>query len=229
MTTSWKSNLRTFDPIVQELASRYRVVRLDLPGFGGSEFAGGDWTLDDYARFVGEFIKKLGIRVEILVGHSLGGRIIIKGLAIGIFHPQKVVLIASAGIAKRKTLRSAVILFVAKTGKAITAIPPFSLAREGLRKKLYRGIGSDYGDAGILKKTFLNIVREDLSESARGIAVPTLLVWGSQDTETPLTDGKRLSHLIPNSKLEVVPGTGHFVHREKPQEVVRVIQKFLAS
>jgi pimeloyl-ACP methyl ester carboxylesterase len=150
-------------------------------------------------------------------------------LATGVFCPQKVILIASAGIAKRKSLRNGVMMLMAKIGKAITAVPPFSFARESLRKKLYKKLGSDYGSAGALKQTFLNVVREDLSESAHAISVPTLLIWGDRDTETPLVDGERLSRLISRSKLEIISGAGHFVHREKSKEVAEIIKDFLAS
>ena len=224
----WKNDLHAFDSIVLEFASSYRIIRLDLPGSGGTEVPREDWSLDDYVDFVDEFTKKIDIRPDILIGHSLGGRIIIKGVAHGIFQPKKIVLIASAGIAKRKSLRNAVIMAVAKAGKAIATARPFSLAREGLRKKLYKSIGSDYGNAGAMKGTFLKVIGEDLSASARKISVPTLLIWGDRDTETPLADGERLHKMISGSELRVFPGTDHFVHLEKPKEVVRTMKDFLA-
>jgi pimeloyl-ACP methyl ester carboxylesterase len=223
----WRNDLHAFDPVVPELAASYRIVRLDLPGSGGTETPKEDWSLDDYVDFVDEFMKKIGIRPGILVGHSLGGRVIIKGVAQGIFQPKKIVLIAAAGVAKRKSLRNAVITAIAKTGKAITAIPPFSSARENLRRKLYENIGSDYGNAGAMKGTFLKVIGEDLSESARKVSVPTLLIWGDHDTETPLTDGERLHKMISGSELKVIPGTDHFVHQEEPEEVASFIEDFI--
>jgi pimeloyl-ACP methyl ester carboxylesterase len=225
----WKNNLHSFDLIVPDLLLSCRIVRLDLPGFGGSEMPSIDWDLDDYVDFVGAFTKKVGIRCDVLIGHSLGGRIAIKGLARHIFSPSKIVLIASAGIAEIKPVRRNIIILIAKAGKALTAIPPLSFMRERLRKFLYRKIGSDYGTAGVLSRVFVNIVREDLSESARAITVPALLIWGDRDTETPVSDGERLSRLIPGSRLAVIPGAGHFVHQERPREVVEIIKSFLSS
>jgi pimeloyl-ACP methyl ester carboxylesterase len=224
----WRNDLHTFDLIVPELFSTHRIVRLDLPGSGGTEVPRGDWNLGDYVDFVDAFTKKVGIQPDVLVGHSLGGRIIIKGLAAEVFHPKKVVLIASAGIARRKSARNAVIAAIAKFGKAITAIPPLFSARENLRRTLYEKIGSDYGNAGAMKGTFVKVVGEDLSSSARKISVPTLLIWGDRDTETPLADGKRLHEMISGSELKVIPGTGHFVHREEPEKVVQMIKNFIA-
>ena len=88
-------------------------------------------------------------------------------------------------------------------------------------------IGSDYLAAGPLKETFLNIISEDLSDSAKKITQPTLLIWGEDDTETPLSDGKKMAGLIPNSKLEVIKNAGHFVYKEKTAEVAESIRKFL--
>jgi pimeloyl-ACP methyl ester carboxylesterase len=224
----WRNDLHTFDLIVPELLSTHRIVRLDLPGSGGTEVPKGDWGLDDYVDFVDDFMKKIGIKPDVLIGHSLGGRIIIKGVARGVFHPKKIVLIASAGIAKRKSLRNAVITAFAKTGKAITAIPPFSSARENLRRKLYKSIGSDYGSAGTMKGTFLKVIGEDLSAAAAKISVPTLLIWGDRDTETPLMDGERLHKMIVGSELKVIPDTDHFVHQEKSEEVARIMKDFIA-
>ena len=92
---------------------------------------------------------------------------------------------------------------------------------------MYGFIGSDYLNTGKLKETFLKIISEDLSASAKNITIPTLLIWGVNDTETPLTDGKKLSQLISGSELKVLNETGHFVHREKSQGVAKLIQEFL--
>jgi len=92
---------------------------------------------------------------------------------------------------------------------------------------MYSFIGSDYLNTGALREIFLKIISEDLSASAKKITTPTLLIWGENDTETLLSDGKQLAGLIPNSKLKVISGTGHFVHKEKSQEVAKLVQEFL--
>lgn len=227
MLHGWKDDLHTFDALVPVLADKYRVVRLDLPGFGGSDMPSSAWKLGDYAGFVKAFADKLQINVETLIGHSLGGRITIKGTAEGTFAPRRIVLIASAGIAKRKTSRNVALRVVAKIGKAATALWPLNIFRRSLRRKLYEKIGSDYFAAGALKDTFVNIIEEDLQVAASQISVPALLVWGSADTTTPLGDGKRLQGLIKGSRLHIVEGAGHFVHREHPNDVARAIDEFI--
>lgn len=222
----WKDNLHTFDPLVPLLSDKWRVVRVDLPGFGQTEVPDTAWYLDDYVGFVKNFLDKLGVRADVLVGHSFGGRITIKGIATNIIPARTIILIASAGIAKTHTLRNASYKALAKTGKLITGIPPFRMWRRQLWQKLYQQAGSGYPEAGPFRDTFLHIIKEDVSSAASQISTPALLIWGSQDMETPLHDGKRLSELIRGSRLEVIFGAGHFVHRQHPDTVARLIREF---
>ncbi len=223
----WQANLHTFDAIASILKKENRVIRMDLPGFGESEFPKGDWSLDDYVEFVRDFIDKLGVSVDVIVGHSFGGRIAIKGQAENILHARKLVLIASAGVSKNRNFRNSLLKVIAKIGGMATFIPPLVFWRDKIRERLYNIVGGDYSDAGPLKKTFLKIIKEDLSTAASQITTPTLLIWGTDDTETPLADGQRLSRLIPNSKLEIINGAGHLIHREKPNDVAGLIQNFI--
>lgn len=223
----WQDNLHTFDALASFLSSTHRIIRLDLPGFGQTEAPKETWDLDDYVKFVNHFIQKLNINVDAIVGHSFGGRIVIKGEATKKFRLRNIILICSAGVAAKHTFRNTALKIIAKAVGVITYTPPFIFWREALRKKMYESIGSDYLNAGILKKTFLKIISEDLSSSAEKITTPTLLIWGSNDIQTPLSEGKKLSYLIHDSKLEIVQGAGHFVHKEQPRIVATLIQEFL--
>ncbi|MDZ4285466.1 MAG: alpha/beta hydrolase [Candidatus Sungbacteria bacterium] len=223
----WQDNLHTFDALVDVLKDKWRIVRVDLPGSGASEMPKSAWNLDRYVQFVTDFIAKLGVSPEIIVGHSFGGRILIKAIAIKAIHPQKAVLIGSAGITKTHTPRNIFFKICAKLGKIIILIPPFFFWRDSIRKKLYTAAGSDYLQAGALRDTFLNIIKEDLSSAAAEIDIPILLIWGSDDTETPVSDGKQLAAIIPGSRFKIIPNAGHFVHQEYPEHVSELIQDFL--
>ncbi len=225
----WKDSLHTFDKPIPFLTKHWRIIRVDLPGFGGSEVPRESWNVGDYVQFVKDFCDKLNIQPEVIIGHSLGGRIAIKGVATRKLAPKKLILIASAGVAETRTFRNYVFYLLAKIGKVVSFIPPFVFWRTQLRKKLYLAAKSDYADSGVLKNTFLNIIREDLSAYASQISIPTLLVWGVEDTATPLAEGKRLVQLIKNSQLVVLDGAGHFVHQEKPDRVFEMINTFITS
>lgn len=225
----WGNDLHSFDALVPLLSQSWRVVRLDLPGFGGSEPPEKSWEVGDYARFVEAFVGKLGISVDVLVGHSFGGRIALKGVANGLLHPKRLVLINSAGLAQRNTVRNILFKALAKVGKAALFLFPVGV-KERLRRKLYEYAGADdFLRAGVSKETFLKVIGENLSRSARDVHVPTLLIWGEDDTATPLSEGKRLNALISGSELKVIDGAGHFVHQEKPREAAELIRQFVAS
>lgn len=228
----WQDDLRTFDALAALLSPTHRIIRVDLPGFGQGEMPRKKnekegWGIDNYARFVKDFIQKINVPPDAIIGHSFGGRIVIKGIATNMFAARKIILIASAGVAPRRAARAAAIKILAGIGKIATSVPPLIFWREKIRKRFYRFIGSDYGDAGALRRTFVKIVSEDLAIYAEKITVPTLIIWGDADNETPLSDGERLSRLMRNATLKIINGAGHFVHREKPQEVARLIAEFL--
>lgn len=226
MLHGWKDTLHTFDEITRELSRTHRVVRLDMPGFGQSDMPDPRWRLDDYVDFVEAFIEKLGLDVDVLLGHSFGGRVSIKGLARNVFHPRKLVLIAAAGVSEKKRGRSGVLQIVAKVGKLATLPLPKGV-RSKLRRRLYEQVGSDYHSTGRLKDIFLHVIGEDLSEAASCIATPALLIWGEHDQQTPLIDGEKLARLIRGSKMEVMKGATHFVHREYPEKVAASIKHFV--
>lgn len=224
----WMETLHTFDVMMPTLTAGWRVIRFDLPGFGGTEPPPVPWEVVGYAQFTADFCHKLGIQPKVIVGHSFGGRVILKGVSDSILTAQKLILIASAGIASCKTIRARLFLIAAKLGKIALFFFPHAL-QERLRKKLFGAAGSsDYlnVNSGVLKETFLKAIREDLSDAARSIRAPTLFIWGERDIVTPLSDGKRLHGLISGSKLEIIKGVGHFVHQEKPQAVAEAILRF---
>ncbi|MDD5099258.1 MAG: alpha/beta hydrolase, partial [Candidatus Colwellbacteria bacterium] len=222
----WQSDMRTFDGLAASLASGRRIVRLDLPGFGKSERPKKPWNLGDYVQFVKDFIQKIEINPDILIGHSFGGRIILKGEGEGILKAQKNILIGAAGVSQRNKARNTFLKVLAKIFGLVFYIPPLIFWREKIRRKLYDAIGSGYYNAGTLKESFVKIISEDLSEQAKKIPAPTLLIWGREDSETPLSDGQKLSHLLLQSKLLVFDG-GHFIHQEKSKEVIQVIKEFI--
>ncbi len=223
----WGSNFSTFDGLINTLENKYRVVRVDLPGFGKTEAPEKDWDLSCYAKFVREFIKKSEIEPEAIIGHSFGGRIAVKGVSEGIFECSKLVLISSAGTEERGIFLRVLMRWLAKIVKCILYIPPFVFWRKKIRRMIYKMIGSDYEDAGEMKEIFTRIISEDLSSAAKDINFPVLLIWGEKDMETPLKQGEKFLRLIKNSRLEVIKNGGHFIHEEKPQKTAMLIDEFL--
>ena len=223
----WGDTLRTFDLLLKNLKGDYELITLDLPGFGGTQRPQEAWGLEEYARFVAAFLRKIEVSdAYAVVGHSNGGAIAIKGLAHGSIKAKKLVLIASAGIRARDTGKKLAWKIVAKSGKAATAILP-AATRKKLRGRLYKGIGSDYLVVPEMEATFKKVVSQDVQSDALQLSTPALLVYGREDTATPSSYGEAVNGAIANSKLHIVDGAGHFVHQERAHEVASLVKEFL--
>ena len=225
MLHGWGVDLHSFDNLVNKLSSKYRIIRVDLPGFGGTSVPK-SWKLDDYVDFVKEFLYKTDIQPNVLLGHSFGGRIIIKGVGGFKLKAEKIVLVSPAGVSLFN-LKKAIIRYVSKIGKVLLHIPPLYFWKERIKKRFYKGIGSEYLDNKNMKEIFGSVVSEDLAPYAKNIKQETLLVWGDKDYVTPLSDVKFLNSILPNSKLEIVKNTGHFSFVEDTQEVARLVGEFI--
>ena len=223
----WGDRAAGLDILRAALAKHFTVVVPDLPGFGGTPAPAGVWDLADYARFVAAFLRKLEKdRVYAYVGHSNGGAIAIRGLAQGIIRADELVLLASAGIRDSYKGRSKALRMVVKAGKVLTSPLPSSVKKR-LRRGVYTAIGSDMLVAEHLQETFKRIVTDDVQADAAKLALPTLLVYGEADTATPVGYGERFHELITGSTLEVLPGAGHFIHMDRPRDVIRAVEEFL--
>lgn len=223
----WGDSVAGLAGLQKALAKKYKVIALDLPGFGGTQAPDAAWGLDDYAYFVNHFLAKIEAKqLKAIIGHSNGGAIAVRGMARGWLSADNLVLLASAGIRGEYKGRTKALRLVAKAGKALTAPLPKSV-KQRLRKKVYGAVGSDILVAEHLQETFKKIVTDDIREDAAHLALPTLLIYGDQDDATPVRHAKILNDAIKTSKLEILTNVGHFVHQDEPDKVVKLIEGFL--
>lgn len=223
----WGDDARGLAKLQKELAADYKVLALDLPGFGGTQAPQVIWDLDDYARFVTAALKKLELKQPYaIVGHSNGGALAIRAASMELLKPEKLILLAAAGVRTNSAGKRLFLKIIAKTGNLATLWMP-ERYRKGLRKSLYGAAGSDILVAPHLEDTFKKTVRQDVQGDAAVIDMPTLLVYAADDNAIPVADGKQYHDLIKGSDLKVIEGAGHFVHIDQPEKVTRLIKEFL--
>ncbi|MBQ4556079.1 MAG: alpha/beta hydrolase [Clostridia bacterium] len=219
-----------FKSIAEHLAKKYTVVVPDLCGFGESPEPPHAFSVNDYAELFIKFIDSFGFKKVSLMGHSYGGRMIIKIFSKGglPFEVSKVCLVDAAGIRPKKSLGQKLSLLCYKGGRRVLSLPPFKKlfpnAIENWRKK--RG-SADFNNASeIMKKTLVLAVNEDLTDCLKNITAPTLLFWGDKDDATPLSDAKIMEKKIPDAGLVVLQGGSHFSFLENTPFFLRVADSF---
>lgn len=222
----WGDSSAGWQAFVKELVDTFEIILVDLPGFGATQSPKETWGLGDYANFVGMFLKKIRVQPYAIIGHSNGGSIAIRGLAKKAFTADKLVLLDSAGIRTEYVGRKKAIRLITKTGKLLTRPLPSSV-RKKIRKKVYDTVGSDMLVVERLQETFKLVVTDDVQQDAATLKLPTFLIYGEDDLSTPVQYGRMFHHLIAGSKLEVIPGAGHFAHLDKPAAVSTYLKEFL--
>lgn len=226
----WGANLKCFAQLIGTLKVKYRVFAIDYPGFGESGNLRESFRVDDYADIVVEFLKKMNVDKVILVGHSYGGRIIIKlnsrdNLP---FTIEKNVLIDAAGIKNKQDLMSKVKITTFKTLKKIANALPISDDKKNEYENILKAkFGSkDYASAPkILQETLVKSVNEDLTDLLKNMR-ETLIIWGDNDTVTPMWMAKKMESIINNSGLVILKG-GHFSFIDDQNTFLRVMESYL--
>jgi len=222
----WGDDAKTFNNLMKQLAANYQVVVLDLPGFGNTQAPNETWKLDNYAQFVSHFLQKLQVQPYIILGHSNGGAIALRGLSQGNLMADRLILLASAGIRDEYKGRKKVLRLAAKGAKVLTAPLPKQVQHK-LKRFAYNKIGSDLFVAEHLQETFKNVVTDDVRADAEKVNIPALLIYGSADTATPPRYGELLAQKLSNAHLQIIQGAGHAVHQEAPDQVQSLIEEFI--
>lgn len=226
----WGSSLDAFSAVRNLLDKKYKVVSLDFPGFGQSDMPPEPWDVERYAAFTLEFFGFLGIKDPILVGHSFGGRVIMKLCGTGRVNPEKIIFLDAAGVKPKKSFKSKCRSAAFKTVKKVLSAPLWKKPCKPLLERARAHFGSaDYNSAPpVLRQTLVKVVNEDLTDILPNIKASTLLIYGENDTATPVSDAKIIESKIKDSGLCVIKGAGHWAFVEKPGEVLAIIKSFLA-
>jgi pimeloyl-ACP methyl ester carboxylesterase len=225
----WGVSSELFAPILEALQSGRRLIVPDLPGFGATAEPDSPWSVHEYAAWCIALLDRLGIQSCDLIGHSNGGRI---GIVMAATYPGRVrrmVLAGSAGIRPGRTLRSTARVRSYKLLRAVerSGALPAGLRGAAGRSADKRGSADYRAVSGVMRGTLVRIVNEDLRALLPRLHLPVLLIWGDQDTETPLADGRLMERLIPDAGLVVFEGAGHYAYLEQPGRFCRIVEVFL--
>ena len=227
----WGATGGLFGRLLDTVGEKYFTLAPDLPGFGGSEEPAEPWDVDGFVSFVLAFLEQWKPKTVLLFGHSFGGRLCIKlGARKDLpFRVEKMVFFDAAGILPKRGLSYKVKVKTYKLGKRLLSLPPVWKLFPQALERFKKGKGSsDYAAASpVMRACLVKAVNEDLEPLLPSISAPTLLVWGENDTATPLSDGMRMEKAIPDAGLVRLPGAGHFSFLDDFYTCDRAVRSFL--
>lgn len=214
----WGQNAMMMKPVADFFSQEFRIVILDLPGFGKSSEPDNIWTLYDFVEFLHQFFEELKIENPILLGHSFGGKISL--LYATKYSVKKLILFGSPYKKEIQTLS-----MKTKILKGLKKVPVINQL-EGFAKK---HIGStDYKKASpIMRQIMVEHVNLDISEEIKKIKEPTLLIWGSLDQEVPIEEAYELEQLLEDAGVVVFENCTHYAYLENLAGTVSVLRNFL--
>ncbi len=236
---------------IEELSKTHRVLALDLPGFGQSGHPDAPYTPPWYADVVADWMFAVGVERSTVIGHSMGGQI---AMELALTHPERVerlVLSAPAGIES----------FNAGAGRFMKDFWTESRATESseeqvranfqtmvfnrmddgverlIQERVRLGRSKRFGGTSVaVSRCIAGMIDHPIGTRARDIAVPTLIVFGTDDRMIPnpvFTGGRtaavaaRAHSLIPHSSLVTIAGAGHTVHHDAPRAFNAAVAEFL--
>jgi pimeloyl-ACP methyl ester carboxylesterase len=242
---------RAWREVMPALSGDHRLIAPDLLGHGESAKPQGDYSLGAFASGLRDFLGVLGVERATLVGQSFGGGV---AMQLAYQHPEvceRLVLVDSGGLGREVNpiLRAATLplaeyvmpvlfpTFVRDRGDAISRFLKDKGIRSGRAAEMwlaYRSLTETDN-----RKAFVRTIRSVIDPGGQTVSamdrlylaaeVPTLIVWGADDTIIPVSHAHAAHKAIEGSRLEIIDGAGHFPHVEKPDLFVEILRDFLAT
>jgi len=229
----WGCDGSIFNVFEKEIGQNASMLFVDFPGHGQSGEPREPWGVPEYAEQLRILLENLGIVRAHIVAHSFGGRV---AIWLSSHYPElveKMVITGGAGLRKTDNAKPNKRQLQYKRLKALVnmvgKIPFLKSLVAGWQEALVQKYGSaDYKRLNPgMRQTFVKVINQDLSEWLPKIQASTLLIWGENDTETPLWMGQQMEKEIPDAGLVVFDGRSHFAFLEEPQRFQVIINTFL--
>lgn len=216
----WGQNIEMMRPIGDKFQKEYRIIIIDLPGYGNSMEPTYSWSVKDYCDAIHKLLKILKVDNPILIGHSFGGKISL--LYASKYAVRKLVLFGSPYKPEITKLS-----LKTKVLKKLKKVPILNNLEEWAK----RHIGSiDYKSASPrMREILVKTVNLDISEEIKKISCPTLIIWGSLDEAVPLERAYELEKIISNAGVVVYDGCTHYAYLERLGQTISILRSFLTS
>jgi magnesium chelatase accessory protein len=224
---------------IRALSNTYRCVALDLPGHGESSKPPIEWySLAHFREVVAQAIRLMGLDRPVLVGHSMGGTIVLDMAALRPA-PMRAVVALNPVVTGRVAVAGPIPSRVAKPVAALTR-KVWPMATRLLRgapdlvgrasPAAWRRIRQDFGrtSADAAVGSVRAVIRADLASDLQRVEIPTLVVVGRRDRAVPPAEGRLAARLVPDARL-VEFDCGHHPHDESRKEFLAALNEFLAS
>lgn len=237
------ASLFMWEPWVAALRDRYRVIRVDLPAHGltGPE-PEGNYTLERIQGLFERFVDERGLARFTVIGTSIGGTVAMRYTA---DHPQRIerLVLISPGSLEARVRGRTTPAEVPRAADLLGYVTPRAFTRFMLE--------NDYGDPTRVtdsvvdewhsmwrregnRLAMINLLRQYVSggveEKIRSVRVPVLLLWGEKNRRVPVSLAYETRALLENSpevRLEILPGIGHMLVQEAPQESAQLVRAYL--
>lgn len=247
------SSLSFWDLQLAAFAGKYRVIAVDLPGFGGSDRPDAPYTPPWYADTVTHFLDALAIQRVTWVGHSMGGQI---GLHEALRHPERLerlILAAPAGFEKFTPGEAAWMHTYWTESRSLEADEPAiranfttlvfnrhsDLVERWIQERVrLRDTDAFRGTSVAVSRCVAGMLDHPVRDRLGEITVPTLIVYGTDDhlIPNPIFHGGRTRTVanygeehLPNAQLVMIPGAGHGVQHDAPEAFDAVMTAFLGG
>ena len=231
----WGGNNESMAPLMRDLSGDHRVLALDFPGHGKSPEPPEPWSVTQYCGITRALMEKEGFQGADIIAHSFGGRV---SLMLAAEYPEMVgrlLLTGCAGIPNRPDGRLSA---RTRAYRALRALADNAATRaifgskvDDWKEALIQKFGSaDYRAlTPSMRQTFNRVLKQDLTYCLARINAPTLLVWGENDTATPIWMGEKMEKEMADAALIRFEGCSHFAFVEQYARFLAIAREFLKN
>ena len=230
---SWFS----FSRVLPLLSSEYHAFALTQRGHGDSDKPECCYTPDDFAADFDAFMDAVGLEEATVVGASTGA---LFAQRVALSYPRRVSRLVLVGAQTPANEANEVVLGLQEEVRALEDPVPPEFVRAFQEGTIYQPVPQEFLDTVVSESLKLPArvwrdylegavlsIDQDYVLTLREIDVPTLILWGEQDPLFPREEQERLAAAIPGATLKVYPETGHAVHWDRPEWVVRDLEEFM--